>query len=41
MYRRVFGMQEDVPDKWLCYSFFFSGGQSYFHLNGLCKECEL
>lgn len=21
--------------------FFFPGGQSCFHLNGLCKECEL
>lgn len=23
VYRQVFGMQEDVPVKWLCYSFFF------------------
>lgn len=28
MYRQVFGMQEDVPFKWLRYSFFFSGGQT-------------
>lgn len=24
-----------------CVTHFFSGEQSYFHLNGLCKECEL
>lgn len=45
VYRQVFGMQEDVPFKWLRYSFFFffflEGKQSYFHLSGLCKECEL